>query len=110
MIKLFDFKQFSLAEVILLELSKMSNSSIRSIERTISGSTTLNQGGPGSKCNECVLHIPQSSKTGALPSDSLMSYTGHSLGESYRSAEIQSVFSTAPADKGLRRSSISRDI
>ena len=34
---------------------------------------------PGSDGNEEVLHIPQSSKIGALPSDGLLSYPGHSL-------------------------------
>ena len=42
-----------------------------------------------------ALHIPQSSRTGALPSDGLMSYLGHLLGEYYPSAEMQLVYSTA---------------
>ena len=47
-----------------------------------------------------VHHIPQSSSiTEASPSDYLVSYPGHSLGESYPSAEMQSVYSAAPADK-----------
>ena len=33
--------------------------------------------GPGSNCNEGVLHIPQSSMTGASPSDNLVSFLGH---------------------------------
>ena len=45
-----------------------------------------------------VLCIPQSSKTGASLSDGLMAYPGCSLGESYPSAEIQLVYSTAPAN------------
>ena len=46
-----------------------------------------------------VLRIPQSSSiTGNLQSDCLVSYPGHSLGESYPFAEKQSVYSTAPAD------------
>ena len=37
--------------------------------------------------------------TGTSPSDCLVSYPGHSLGgESYSSAEKQSVYSTTPAD------------
>ena len=36
--------------------------------------------------------------TGATPSDCLVSYPEHSLGELYLSAEMQSVYSTAPAD------------
>ena len=44
-----------------------------------------------------VLCIPQSSSiTGTSPSDCLVFYPGHSLGESYPSAEMQSVYSTAP--------------
>ena len=48
---------------------------------------------------ERVLCIPQSSSiTEALPSDSFVSYPGHPLGESYLSAEMQLVYSAAPAD------------
>ncbi len=55
--------------------------------------------GHGSNGNEGVLHIPQSfSITGASPSDCLMSYAGHSLGEFYPSAEMQSVYSSAPTN------------
>ena len=43
--------------------------------------TNLDQSGPGSNDNEEVLHIPQSSRSGASPSDSLVSYPGHSLEE-----------------------------
>ena len=74
-------------------------SSIWPIDRTQSGATILGQSGPGSNGNEVALHIPQSSSiTGTSPSDFLMSYPGHSLGESYFSAEKQSVYSTATAD------------
>ena len=63
------------------------------------GATTPGQSGPGSNGNKGVLLIPQSSSsTGTSPSDCLVSYTGHSLGRSYHSAEVQSVYSTAPAD------------
>ena len=75
----------------------MSNSSIWPIERTLLGATTLGQSGPESDGNEGVLHIPQSSCiTGASPSDCLVSYLGHSLEEFYPTAEMQSVYSTAP--------------
>ena len=70
----------------------MSNNSIWPIDRTLSGATTPGQRGPGSNGNEGLLHIPQSSKIGVSPSDCLVSYSGHSL------AEMQSVYSTAPAD------------
>ena len=53
-----------------------------------------------------VFRISQSfSNTGASPSDYLVSLPGHSLGESYSFAEVQSVYSPAPADcaRGTRR-------
>ena len=77
----------------------MLNSSIWAIDRTLSGDTTPGQNGPGSDGDVEVLRIPQSSSiTKASPSDCLVSYPDHSLGESYPFAEIQSVYSTAPAD------------
>ena len=61
--------------------------------------TIPEQSGPGSNGNEGVLCIPQSSSiTGTLPSDFLVSYPEHSLGESYPTAELQSVYSIATAD------------
>ena len=76
----------------------MSNSSIWAIDRTLSGATTPGQSGPRSDANEKVLRIPQSSSiTGASTSDCLVSYLGHKLG-TYPSAEMQSVYFTAPAD------------
>ena len=39
----------------------------------------LGQSGPGSNDNEELLHILQSSNTGASSSDGLVSYLGHSL-------------------------------
>ena len=75
----------------------MSNSSIRPIDRPISDATTPGQNGSGSNGNKGVLHISQSSRTGASSSDCLMSYPGHSVVGSYPTAEIQSVYSTAPA-------------
>ena len=56
----------------------MSNSSIWPIDKTLSGTTTPGQSGPGSDGNEEVLNIPQNASiTGASPSDCLMSYLGH---------------------------------
>ena len=73
------------------------------IDRTLSRATTLSQGGPGSDGYKEVLCIPQSSSnTGATPSDCLVSYPGNSLGESYPSADVQSVYSIAPADRAIR--------
>ena len=69
------------------------------INKTLSGTTTQGQSGPGSKGNEEVLHIPQSpSITGVSPSDCLVSCPGHLLGRSHPSAEMQLVYSTAPVD------------
>ena len=67
------------------------------INRTLSSATTPVQSGPGSDCNKGVLRIPQSITEGSPP-DCLVAYPGHSFGESYLSAETQSVYSTAPAD------------
>ena len=54
--------------------------SIWPIDRTISGATTPDQSGLGSNGKDWILYIPQSSKSGALPLDGLMSYPGHSGG------------------------------
>ena len=67
---------------------------------TLSGATTPGQSGPGRNGNEGALRIPHSpSITGTLPLDCLVSYPEHSFGGSYLSAEVQSVYSTAPADR-----------
>ena len=77
----------------------MSDTSIRPINRTLSDATTPGKSGPGSNGNERVLCISQSSSiTEASLSDYLMSYLGHLLGESYPSAGMQPVYSTAPAN------------
>ena len=76
----------------------MSNTSIWFIDKTLSGTTTPDLGRPRINANDEVLHDPQSSRTGTSPFDGLMSYLGHSLKESYLSAEMQSVYSAAPAD------------
>ena len=69
------------------------------MDRTLSGATTPGQSAPRNDGNEGVLRILQSSSiTGTSPSDCLMSYQEHSLGESYPSAEMQSVYSGAPAN------------
>ena len=66
------------------------------MNRTLSGTTTSGQSGPGSDGNERVLRISQSSSiTEASPSDCLVSYAGHSLREHYSSAEMQSVYLVA---------------
>ena len=91
MSKQFSFKQFSLACTQF--------SSIWRIDRTLSGATTPGQSGLGSDGNEWVFHICKSSNiTGTSASDSFVLYSGHSLGRSYPSDEVKSVYSTAPAD------------
>ena len=58
----------------------------------LSGATIPDQNGPGSDSNEGLPCISQSSSiNGASPSD-------YFVEESYSSAEIQSVYSAAPAD------------
>ena len=76
----------------------MLSSYISFIDRTLSGTTTPSQNGVGSNGNEGVLHIPQIFETGVSPSDCLLSYSRHSSGKSYLSAEMTSVYSAAPAD------------
>ena len=73
----------------------MSNSSVWSINRTLSGATTPVKSGSGSDGNEEVLQIPQRSTAGTKKSDGLQyAY----LERSYPSAELQSEHSTASAD------------
>ena len=49
----------------------MSNWSIFSIDRILSGATMAGQSGPGSNVNEDVLHIPQNSRAAASTSDGI---------------------------------------
>ena len=66
------------------------------------GATIPSQSGPVSNDNEGVFRILQSSCiTGTSQSDCLVSYSEHSLAAgvgAYPSAEVQLVYSTAPAD------------
>ena len=76
------------------------NRSILPIDRTLSGATYPGQSGPIRDDNVGIFPIPKSfCITGVPPSNCLMSYPGHSLGESYLSVEIQSVYSTTPATR-----------
>ena len=85
-----------MSKIVLFQTNQFS--SISPIDRTLSGATTLGQNGPGSDGNEEVPWIPQSSSiTGTSPSDCLVSYAGHSLEESYPSAEMQLVYFPVPA-------------
>ena len=59
----------------------MQISSIWTIDRALSGATTLGQSEPGSDVNEGVLRIPQSSSIiRTSPLGCLVSYPGHLLG------------------------------
>ena len=60
------------------------------IDRTLSGVTTLGSSGPGSNGSERVLW--------SLAIRGFCVISGHSLGRYYSSAEMQSVYSTTPAD------------
>ena len=51
------------------------NSSLWPIDWTLTGTATLSKSGPGSNGNEGVLYIPQSSRTGALQSDTVWSHS-----------------------------------
>ena len=69
------------------------------MDRILSAATTPGQIKPGSDGNEGVICIPKSSWiTGASPSDCLASYPEQLLGESYSSTEMQSAYTTVPAD------------
>ena len=69
------------------------------MDRTLSDATTPGKNAPESDDNKRVLSILQSSSiTGASPADCLVSYPGHSLGESYYSSEKHSVYFAALAD------------
>ena len=68
------FKQLNLFQVIQFSIS-MQFSSSWPIDRTLSGTTTLDQSEPGSDGSKRVFHIPQTS-----PLDCLVLYPGHSLG------------------------------
>ena len=69
-------------------------SSIWTIDRTQSSATIPGQRGPGSDGNKGVPCILQSfSITETSLSDCLVSYPGHSVGESYPSAGMQLMYS-----------------
>ena len=64
------------------KLSKPQLSSIWSIDRALSSASTPGQSGHGSDGYEGIHHIPQSFNiNGTSPSDCLVSYPGHLLGE-----------------------------
>ena len=79
----------------------MSNSSILSIDRTLSGATTPGQSGPGSDVNEEVLYVHQSSRTEASPSDISTSYPGHSLVGVFIHYKVSVVVFYSPSQLGF---------
>ena len=78
----------------------MSNSSIWPINWPLSSAPSPDESEPG---NENVFHIPQSTRTGALPSDCLVSYPGHSLMDFYPSSEMKLIYSIAPVDSAGKK-------
>ena len=79
----------------------MLNSSIWPIDRFLSDATTPDQSRPGSKGNDGIICISQSSRiTGASPSDYSESYPRNCGWEAYLYAEMQSVYSK-PQSIGL---------
>ena len=77
-------------------------SSISSITRTLTGATTSGQSGPGSDDNVGVFRVSKSfSITGTSPSDCLVSYIRTLVERVLLSVEMQSVYSTAPADRAI---------
>ena len=77
----------------------MSNNSLSPIDRTLSVTITAGQSRPQSNDNEWVFRISHSTSiTEASPSDCFVSYAGHSVRESFPSADMQSVYSTTPTD------------
>ena len=95
------FSQTVLIQTIQFRIS-MQFSSIQLTDRALSDATIPGQSGPGSNGNEGVLRTPKTlSITGTSSLDCLVSYLGHSLGGgggSFLSAEVQSVYSTTPAN------------
>ena len=86
-------------QVISLFTVYMPDGYIWSIDMALSGATAPDQSGPEGDANEGVFHIAQIPKDRATLSDGFVSYAGHSFGwRSYPSAEMPSMYSTAPDD------------
>ena len=58
---------------MIITSTKKLNCSIWAIDGTLTDTTTPSQNGPGIKDSESVLHIPQSSGTGASLSNAIAS-------------------------------------
>ena len=80
-------------------------SSIKPIDRALSGATTPGHSGPGSNGNKGVLRISQgSSITGTSLLDCLVSYPGHSLGGGLTAWQrcSQCILHPQPTGQGIR--------
>ena len=96
--------------ILLIVTGKRLNSFILFIDRTLTSTMILGQSGPGSNDNEGAIPIPQSFRTRISRLDCSVSYQGHLLlllllvvvvvvvVEYKSSAEMQSAYSTAPAN------------
>ena len=73
------FNSYLIAQLNSFKYRKWLNSSIWPIDETLMVNITPSQSGLESNRNEGVLYIPQSSRTRASLSDSLVSYPRHSL-------------------------------
>ena len=105
-IKIISISSYSVCKTVLIETIQISISMkfifIQAIDRALSGATILDQSRPRSDGNNGVLHIYLSpSITWTSPPDCLVSYTGHFLGMILAPAEVQSVYSSAPADRAI---------
>ena len=106
MSKTFLFQAIRFSQTVLIQTIQLSISTqfsfLQPIVSALSG--ILARSGPGSDGNERVACIPESPNiTWTSPSDCLVSYLGHSLERSYPFSEVQSVYSTARADRAIHR-------
>ena len=97
MIKQFFFKQFNLACHLFAHSLNVKQFYL-SRRWNLSSATSSGQSGSGSNGKKRVLNIPAKLQDWSLTIRSLNAIPGPSLGESYPSAKMQSVYSTAPAD------------
>ena len=98
--RLFNAKSLFILTVLFITIQLTISrkfSSIWPVNWTLLGSTTPSQSEPESGGNKWVLRIPLKDYRG-LTIRLFSVISGHSLGVSYPSAEIQSVYSAAPTD------------
>ena len=97
MSKTFLFQTIQFSQTVLIQKIQFSRS-LQFSSIYLSGATILGPSGAGSNGNKRMFCILQNSSiNGTSPSDCLVSYRTF-IGGSYPSAEVQSVYSTAPAD------------